>query len=199
MTSGFFKICWPCSVLNCKAEIVKAKLNQTFLTEFKHDTTAWKEHHKNIGIRNETIPCWYTLFWPCSLLFLAALTLGILLSNKEHRIKIKSSYCITFHPPCAIYCFWLERLGRMFKTADQTVFKYGGQLELNMHYKKWIEKWRSYRYRFVPWIALNLRKRLDDPLFVYSFNKPALSLQYDIYFARSVSARSAGARVFETS
>lgn len=68
-----------------------------------------------------------------------------------------------------------------------------------MHYKKWIEKWRSYRYRFVPWIALNLRKRLDDPLFVYSFNKPALSLQYDIYFARSVSARSAGARVFETS
>ena len=70
----------------------------------------------------------------------------------------------------------------MFLTADQTFFKYGGQLELKMHYKKWIEKWRSYRYRFVPWIALNLRKRLDDPLFVYSFNKPTLSLQCDIHF-----------------
>ncbi|KAL9951881.1 hypothetical protein ACROYT_G044621 [Oculina patagonica] len=28
-----------------------------------------------------------------------------------------------------------------------------------MLYRKWIQKWRSYRYRFVPWIALNLRNR----------------------------------------
>lgn len=104
-------------------------------------------------------------------------------------------YCFTFRPPCAICCFdsnekdWVE-----FLTADQTLFKYGGQLELNMLYKKWIEKWRSYRYRFVPWIALNLRKRLDDPLFVYSIHKLAISLQYDIQFARTVLKR-----VFQTS
>lgn len=30
---------------------------------------------------------------------------------------------------------------------------------MSMLIRKWIEKWRSYRYRFVPWIALNLRKR----------------------------------------
>ena len=81
-----------------------------------------------------------------------------------------------------------------FLTADQTLFKYGGQLELNMLYKKWIEKWRSYRYRFVPWITLNLKKRLDDPLFVYSLHKPAISLQYDTHFARTVLKR-----VFQTS
>lgn len=104
-------------------------------------------------------------------------------------------YCFTFRPPCAICCFdsnekdWVE-----FLTADQTLFKYGGQLEQNMLYKKWIEKWRSYRYRFVPWIALNLRKRLDDPLFVYSIHKLAISLQYDIQFARTVLKR-----VFQTS
>lgn len=28
-----------------------------------------------------------------------------------------------------------------------------------MLFRKWIEKWRSYKYRFVPWIALNLRNR----------------------------------------
>ncbi|XP_068726615.1 SET domain-containing protein 9-like [Montipora capricornis] len=26
-------------------------------------------------------------------------------------------------------------------------------------YKKWLKKWRSYRYRFFPWIAFNLRNR----------------------------------------
>lgn len=26
-------------------------------------------------------------------------------------------------------------------------------------FKKWIERWKNYRYRFFPWIALNLRKR----------------------------------------
>lgn len=91
-----------------------------------------------------------------------------------------------FHPPCAIFSFGLQRLGRIL-TADQlsTFFKYGGQLELNMLYKKWLEKWRSYRYRFVPWIALNLKKRLDDPLFVLSFNKPAvLKLQCGFHFSR---------------
>lgn len=97
----------------------------------------------------------------------------------------KLFYCIKFRPPCAI---WLKRkrLGRIFNRWPNS-FQIGrqieassGQLGLNMLYKKWLEKWKSYRYRFVPWIALNLRKRLENLLFVYSLNKPVLRLQYDI-------------------
>ena len=43
-----------------------------------------------------------------------------------------------------------------------TDISFGGSwFVMSMLIRKWIEKWRSYRYRFVPWIALNLRKRCD--------------------------------------
>lgn len=99
----------------------------------------------------------------------------------------KLFYCIKFRPPCAI---WLKRkrLGRIsnrWPNSFQIWRRLWRQIEaswgwMNMLYKKWLEKWKSYRYRFVPWIALNLRKRLENLLFVYSSNKPVLRLQYDI-------------------
>ena len=43
-----------------------------------------------------------------------------------------------------------------------TDISFGGSwFVMSMLIRKWIEKWRSYRYRFVPWIAWNLRKRCD--------------------------------------
>lgn len=84
----------------------------------------------------------------------------------------KVIYCTTFDPPCANCCFGLRKPGPSFLTADQSfarsifekeTWRPVGHIKV-MLYRKWIEKWRSYRYRFVPWIALNLRNRCDDPL-----------------------------------
>lgn len=146
-------------------------------------STSRKRQHKK-----KNIPCWYTLFWPCSLLFLAVLTLGILPSRTEYRTKQKYSIASrTFvrHVQFTVLDSEEKDWGEfqpLTKLFSNMAANWGhlGWIELNMLCKKWLEKWKSYRYRFVPWIALNLRKRLDDPLFVYILNKPVPRLQYDI-------------------
>lgn len=105
--------------------------------------------------------------------------------RKTNPNKLKAS-CNTSDQPCAIFCCWLQKTGtnvypltkvllaQKEKMADNseekmannserdTDISFGGSwFVMSMLIRKWIEKWRSYRYRFVPWIALNLRKRCD--------------------------------------